>query len=166
MKAAQKARRRQTLRMNPPVRNNPNPNAIPNANRTRARGNDIPNNYRGTIAAEAAARAAETGAFGLRPVSEGETLVWVRSVSGDVIKKMVRKQTFRPSGSYAGIFHNKYRKCFNLVIKVAESEVEDATELSEKLVFMLSRLIYFQVRVEGSTVDNQCHIKEKGRHVP
>ena len=55
-KPAQKARRRQTLRLNPAVRNNPNPNANPNANRARARSNDIPNNYRGTIAAEAAAR--------------------------------------------------------------------------------------------------------------
>ena len=68
---------------------------------------------------------------------------------------MVRKQTLRLFGRYAGKFHNKYRQCFNLVIKVAESAVEeDATELSEKLVFMLSRLIFFQARVEGSTTIN------------
>jgi len=65
-----------------------------------------------------------------------------------VAKKMVRKQTLRPSGRYAGLFNNKYLKCFNMVIKVAESAEEDATELS-KLVFMLSRLIFFQVRTGG-----------------
>ena len=45
------------------------------------------------------------------------------------------------------------------VIKVAESAEEDATELSEKLVFMLSRLIFFQVRVEGATTLNDVLIR-------
>ena len=63
-KAAQRAARRSTLRLNPAVRNNPNPNANPTATRARARSNEIPNNYRGTIAAEAAAPRRRQGRLG------------------------------------------------------------------------------------------------------
>ena len=127
-------------------------------------GRDIPNNYRGVISEVAEAQAQDLGEFGERPVEEwGEALEWMQEISWDLVKQMVHVKTLRPSGRYAGTFQSKFRKCFNMAIKVYRSAIPGAKLLSKKMIFLLPRMLYF--RVENKERINATLIKRADRYL-
>jgi len=127
-------------------------------------GRDIPNNYRGVISEVAEAQAQDLGEFGERPVEEwGEAFEWMQEISWDLVKQMVHVKTLRPSGRYAGTFQSKFRKCFNMAIKVYRSAIPGAKLLSKKMIFLLPRMLYF--RVENKERINATLIKRADRYL-
>ena len=123
---------------------------------------DVPNYWLGGIAEREEAAAADMGELGAHDVAEwGMCMRWLADMPWEDVQRLVSSQTIRPSGRYTGPFQTLYRKCFAMVMKIDGSSREDAQLLSQKLAFLLPRLIY--APVEGTAEINKVLLKRAER---
>ena len=146
-------------------RRNPEAEAAPvggERERVSQAADDVPNYWLGGIAEREEAAAADMGELGALDVAEwGMCMRWLAGMPWEDVQRLVSSQTIRPSGRYTGPFQTLYRKCFAMVIKIDGSSREDAKLLSQKLAFLLPRLIY--APVDGTAEINKVLVKRAER---